>query len=161
MERVAIVPGTFDPVTLGHTDIISRAAKLFDRVIVAVCNNSEKKCMFSPEVRLSAVQAACKNIGGVTAEICDGFLAEFAVKHGACALVKGARGESDFYYEHQLAMIISHESKGAVDTVILAPDGKLEYISSTYVRELIKYKKPLESAVPAAAIEILLSARKI
>lgn len=145
--------GTFDPVTIGHFDIIKRASELFDNVIVGVFENSAKQPLFSADVRLSAVIAAVKSLPNVTAVRGDGMLAEFAKNHGACAIVKGIRNASDAMYEHDLANINRRIS--GIETVLLPAKPEYSYITSTMVREFIKYKKPYKDLVPDGVFEIL------
>lgn len=151
--RTAIVSGTFDPITVGHLNVIARAAKLFNRVVVAVSCNSEKKNMFPDEVRLNAVKAAIKGIVNAEAELCDGLLADFCNKYEAPVIVRGARSGSEFDYERSLFVI--NKGLNAPETVILPAESGMDHISSTYVRELLKYGRSIEGVVPAGAKEII------
>ena len=152
--RIAIVPGSFDPITVGHLDMIERAASMFDTVYVTVMVNAEKKTRFTLEERLSMASASLAHLKNVKVEASDGLLADHARERSATVLVKGARNGTDFDYEHMLAQI-NLELNGELDTVILPSKKELSYVSSTYVRELIKYKKPLDGAVPGKAISII------
>lgn len=151
--KTAIISGTFDPVTVGHLDIIKRASALFDRVVVAVSANSEKKSMIPDEIRKKAVEGAVSLQKNVEVELCDGLLSEFCGRYENAVLVRGARNGTDFDYERQLYII--NKGLGVRESIILPADSGLDHISSTYVRELIKYKKPLTGAVPEGALEIL------
>ena len=152
--KKAMVPGSFDPITLGHLDLIERAASMFDLVYVTVMVNGEKNTRYTLEQRLQMACASLAHIKNVKVEASDGLLADFAAKRGVSVLVKGARNGSDFEYEHMLAQI-NTELNPKLDTVVLPSRKETNYISSTYVRELIKYKKPLEGAVPQGATELI------
>lgn len=149
----AVIAGTFDPVTIGHLDVIKRAAALFDKVTVGVFENGGKKTMFPANVRTAAMKAAVNDIGNVDVEqASDVTLADFAKAHDA-VIVKGIRNAVDADYEMSLAEI--NMEIGGVETVILASTPALSFISSTFVREMIKYGKPYEKYVPAGAYEII------
>ena len=149
----AVIAGTFDPVTVGHLDIIKRAAALFDKVTVGVFENGEKKTMFSADVRTAAMKAAVKGIKNVAVEqASDVTLADFAKAHDA-VIVKGIRNALDADYEVSLAEI--NKETGGVETVMLAASPSLSFVSSTFVREMIKYGKPYEKYVPAGAYEVI------
>lgn len=152
--KIAMIPGSFDPITLGHLDMIERAASMFDLVYVTVMVNAEKSTRFTLDERVRMARASLAHIKNVKVEASDAFLADFASERGAGVLVKGARNGSDFDYELMLAQI-NTEQNHKLDTIILPSRKELSYISSTYVRELIKYKKPLEGAVPPGAIELI------
>lgn len=151
--KTAIVSGTFDPITVGHLDVILRASRLFDRVVVAVSQNSEKKCLLPDEIRVNAVKAAIKGIENAEIELCGGLLAEFCCRYESPVIVRGARSGSEFDYERSLYII--NKGLGAPETVVLPAESGMDHISSTYVRELLKYGKPIDEVVPAGAIEII------
>lgn len=155
----AILPGSFDPITVGHVDLACRAAAIFDRVIVCVMVNAEKRPMFSEQQRLELATAALSHIPNARAMAWDGLLVDFARREGACALVKGARGCTDFDYEFQLAQI-NRDLEPGLDTVILPARPALQHISSTMVREMIRYDQKLDDYVPAAAADILRRMKK-
>ena len=152
--KTAMVPGSFDPITVGHLDVIERAASMFDTVYVTVMVNGEKKTRFTLEERLSMASASLSHLSNVVVEASDALLADYAKERSVNVLVKGARNGTDFDYEHMLAQI-NLELDPELDTVILPSKKEFSYISSTYVRELIKYGKPLEGAVPREAIKII------
>ncbi len=152
--RIAIVPGSFDPITVGHLDLVRRAAAIFDEVVVCVMVNGEKHPMFTPEERLRLVEAAVEGMDGVRAALWSGLLADFAREVGATALVKGVRGSTDFDWESQLAQI-NRRLNPALDTVLLPALPEHMYISSTMVRELLRYRQSLDGCVPPGAIRIL------
>lgn len=151
--RTAIISGTFDPITIGHLDVIIRASKLFERVVVAVSKNTEKKCLLSDEVRLKAVEACLNGIENAKAELCEGLLAEFCNRYENPVIVRGARNGSEFDYERSLFII--NQNLGSLETVVLPAESGMDHISSTYVRELIKYGKSLSGAVPENAIAVI------
>ena len=158
MIKNAVIAGTFDPVTVGHADIIKRAAGIFEKVVVGVFENGEKKTMFDAKTRVEAMRAATADIKNVTVEAAsDKTLADFARSHKA-VIVKGIRNGVDADYEISLAQINSEI--GDVETVILVSSSDLAFVSSTFVRELIKYGKPFEKYVPEGAYGIITKAGK-
>ena len=148
--NIAVYPGSFDPITLGHMDIIRRAANCFDKVLVCVMVNCDKKQpMFSREKRLELIQKSVAEFPNVEVELWDGLLADYAAKCGANILVKGVRNMTDFDLEMQMARI----NKGIIptlETVFLPASAEYEHFSSTMAREMIRYGQPLEKYVPAA-----------
>lgn len=151
--RTAIISGTFDPVTHGHMDIITRASLLFEKVVVAVSSNSEKKGFLSDEARVRAVRASVEKLGNVRVELCEALLADFCLKYENPVIVRGARSGSDFDYERSLYVI--NKSFGVPETIVLPASSGMEHISSTYARELLRYKKSLELAIPDEAIKVI------
>ena len=152
--RIAICPGSFDPITIGHFDLIQRAAAIFDEVIVCVAINGEKRTMFTPQERLEMAQAAVADLPNVRAELSEGLLADFAREKGACALVKGARNGMDFDWEYQLAQI-NRDLEPILDTVLLPARPCHVHISSTMVRDMIRYHRKLDDYLPAGAAAVL------
>ena len=151
--RTAVCPGSFDPVTLGHMDMISRAAALFDRVIVCVMSNGEKdRGMFPPDRRLQLVRLAVEGMPNVEAELWTGLLAEYAVQKNACALVKGVRNPTDFDWEYQMAQINQNLVPG-LETVLLPASPAYSWFSSTMAREMIRYGQDLKKYLPFAVAE--------
>ena len=132
---IAVYPGTFDPITLGHQDLIRRAAGLFGTVIVAVATAHHKKTMFSLEERLQSVREVVRPYGNVQVEGFTGLVRDFAVAHGARAMLRGVRSVTDFDYENQLAGM-NRALAPDVETVFLTPDARYQHISSTLVREI-------------------------
>lgn len=151
--KTAVISGTFDPITVGHLDVIERASKLFDKVVIAVSANTEKKCVLPDEMRLEAVRASVNHISNASVEACEGLLAEFCKKYDNPVIVRGARTGSEFDYERSLFVI--NKGLGAPETIVLPAESGMDHISSTYVRELIKYNKSLVGAVPDGAIEVI------
>lgn len=132
---IAVYPGTFDPITLGHQDLIRRAAGLFGTVIVAVATAHHKKTMFSLEERLESVREVVRPYANVHVEGFTGLVRDFAVAHGARAMLRGVRSVTDFDYENQLAGM-NRALAPDVETVFLTPDARYQHISSTLVREI-------------------------
>lgn len=136
---IAVFPGTFDPMTLGHQDLIGRSARLFTKVIVAVAMAHHKKTMFTLDERLAAVREVVAPWPNVQVEPFTGLVTEFALAHGAHAMVRGVRSVTDFDYEAQLAGM-NRSLKPQIDTLFLTPDSRFQFISSTLVREIAQLK---------------------
>ncbi len=132
---IAVYPGTFDPMTFGHEDVVRRATQLFDRIIVAVAAGHHKKAMFSLEERIDMVREAVKKYPQVEVDSFSGLLRDFVVAQGAKAMVRGLRAVTDFDYEFQLAGM-NRSLMPNVETVFLTPSDKYQFISSTFVREI-------------------------
>ena len=153
--KTAICSGSFDPITLGHLDIIRRAAACFDRVCVCVSPNAEKKNqMFTPEQKLLLVRTAVADLPNVEAELFPGLLADFAVDHGATAIVRGIRNGSDFDVEYQLALI-NQDIHPGLETMLLPASAAYQHFSSSMAREMIRYGQPLEKYLPASIIPLV------
>ena len=152
--KIAVCPGSFDPITVGHLDLVERAAAVFDRVVVCVMVNGEKRSRFTLEQRLEMARAAIAGVPNAEAAAWGGLLADFAREQGACALVKGVRSGTDFDWEFQLAQINRGLCPG-LDTVLLPARPEHAYISSTMVREMVKYHQNLDHCVPAGAAAVL------
>lgn len=137
MTRIAVYPGSFDPLTKGHLDIIHRASKLFDHVIVAVSNNASKRHLFSVSERIEMVEDAVRSLPNVDADTFTGLLVDYLRKQKAKVLIRGLRVVSDMDYEFQLASFNRKLNKD-VETVFLMPDDELTYIASSMVREIAR-----------------------
>ena len=135
--RIAVYSGTFDPFTLGHEDVVRRAASLFDQVVIAVAVAYHKKTLFSLDARVQHAQHATKNIANVLVLPFDGLIMDFCAEQSACAVVRGIRNLTDFDYEAQMAAM-NRKLRPQVETVFLLPDAPLACISSTLVREISK-----------------------
>ena len=133
--NIVVYPGTFDPITLGHEDIVRRAARLFDRVVIAVATAHHKKTLFSLEERLAITREALADLPQVSVEPFTGLVTAFAVAQGARVMVRGVRSVTDFDYEAQLAGM-NRALVPEVDTMFLTPDSATQHISSTLVREI-------------------------
>ncbi len=151
MKR-AIYPGSFDPVTLGHMDIISRAAKVVDELIVAVLINSAKKPLFSVEERVSMLEEITRNIPNVKVKSFDGLLVEYAESEKADFIVRGLRAVTDFEYELQIAQS-NHIVNPRVDTLFLTTSLEYAYLSSTIVKEIASYGGDISHFVPEQLME--------
>jgi pantetheine-phosphate adenylyltransferase len=136
---IAVYPGTFDPITLGHQDIIRRAARMFGTVIVAVAAAHHKKTLFSLDERLDTVREVMRSVSNVQVEPFTGLVRDFAVNHGAHVMVRGVRSVTDFDYEAQLAGM-NRALAADVETIFLTPDARYQHISSTLVREIATLK---------------------
>ncbi len=134
-ELIAVYPGTFDPITLGHEDVVRRAAQLFSHVIVAVAAGHHKKAMFSLGERMTMASEAVKAYPNVKVESFNGLMRDFVVTRGARAMVRGLRAVTDFDYEFQLAGM-NRSLMPDVETVFLTPGDRFQFISSTFVREI-------------------------
>ena len=135
--RIAVYSGTFDPFTLGHDDVVRRAAGLFDRLVIAVAAAHHKKTLFSLDARVAHVEHATKDMAGVTVLPFDGLIMDFCARQNASAVVRGIRNLTDFDYEAQMAAM-NRKLLPQVETVFLLPDAPLACISSTLVREISK-----------------------
>ena len=153
--RTAICSGSFDPITLGHLDIIQRAAACFDRVCVCVSPNAEKRNqMFTPEQKLLLVRTAVADLPNVEAELWPGLLADFAVRHRACAIVRGVRNTTDFDVEYQMALI-NRGIYPELETLLLPASPAYQHFSSSMAREMIRYHQPLEKYLPASIVPLV------
>jgi len=146
-EIVAVYPGSFDPVTNGHVDIIRRSCRLFDKVIVAVVENPSKAPLFTPEDRLDMLNNSLDSIPNVEFDSFDGLLANYVEQVGASAVVRGIRAITDFEYEMQLALMNRRLSK-RFDTVFMMPKEEHIYISSRLVKEIAKLRGSVGGLVP-------------
>ena len=152
--RTAVCSGSFDPITLGHLDIIQRAAGCFDRIWVCVSPNAEKRNqMFTPERKLQMVRAAIRELPNVEAELWPGLLADFAKNHGACAIVRGVRCVTDFDGEYQMAQI-NREICPGLETMLLPASAPYQHFSSSMAREMIRYRQPLERYLPESIVPL-------
>jgi pantetheine-phosphate adenylyltransferase len=136
-KRIAVYSGTFDPITLGHLDVVRRAAGLFDQLIIAVAAAHHKKTLFSLEQRVRMAQTATSAMGNVTIQPFSGLIMDFCSSYNATAVVRGIRNMTDFDYEAQMAAM-NRKLAPQVETVFLLPDAPLACISSTLVREISK-----------------------
>lgn len=156
MQSTVICPGSFDPVTLGHIDIIRRASKMFDKVIVAVLVNLAKTPSFTIEERIGFLKKVVGDIENVEVVGFDGLLADYARERGATAVVKGLRAVSDFEYEFQMALT-NKKLNPDLDTVFLTSDSQYMYLSSSIVRQVASLGGDISNFVPACIHEEVLS----
>ncbi|MBI4418717.1 MAG: pantetheine-phosphate adenylyltransferase [Ignavibacteriales bacterium] len=145
--KIAIYPGTFDPITNGHLDILDRAVKLFDKVIITIARNPSKDPLFSEEERLDMIREAVKHYSNVEVDSFEGLLVEYARSKKASAIVRGLRAISDFEYELQMALM-NRKLDGTVETVFLMPNEKYTYLNSSIVREISRYGGDVSEFVP-------------
>jgi pantetheine-phosphate adenylyltransferase len=145
----AIYPGSFDPVTYGHLDIIRRSADMFDQVVVGVLNNSKKSPLFTVEERVAMLQEAVKEFDNVTVIWFEGLLVDYMAAHDISVIIRGLRAITDFDYELQIAQSNRKVSRDAIDTVFLATSVEYAYLSSSMVREYASYGTDVSEFVPA------------
>jgi len=150
----AVYPGTFDPMTLGHADLMARASRLFDRLILAVATGHHKKTMFSLEERLAMGQELAERHGNVEVIAFDGLLRDFVVAHGGKVVVRGLRAVSDFDYEFQMAGMNRHLMPD-VETVFLTPSDQFQFVSGTFVREIASLGGDVSKFVAPSVLERL------
>ena len=153
-NKIAIYPGSFDPVTLGHMDIIKRSAVLFDKVIVAVLSNSAKTALFSVKDRVSMIQELVGDYPNVTVESFEGLLVDYARSRNARIIIRGLRAVTDFEYELQIAQTNRVENP-QLDTLFLTTSLNYSYISSTIVREFASYGGDISPFVPKEIIPLI------
>ena len=149
--KVAIYPGSFDPVTSGHLNIIRRAANIFDKLIVCVMVNAGKSPMFTLEERVELIRRVTADIPNVEVDCSGELLAEYAKRKGSCVIVKGLRAGSDFENEFQMALI-NHNINPSLDTMFLTAEHQYMYLSSSTVKELGRYGVDLSAFLPEAII---------
>ena len=151
MQVTAIYPGTFDPITNGHLDIITRGVSLFDRIVVALLENADKEPFLPLAERMEIVRAVVARFPNVTVESFDGLLVDYARRRGAQAIVRGLRALSDFEYEFQMALMNRRLEPG-VETVFMMPSETYSYVSSRLVREVVRLGGDVKGLVPEEAL---------
>jgi pantetheine-phosphate adenylyltransferase len=154
LMRRAIYPGSFDPVTNGHLDVIERAQKLFDEVVVAVAHNDEKQPLFSLKERLDLLSETAGRFANVRIAEFQGLLVEFAKKEGAGAVIRGLRAVSDFEFEFQMALM-NRKLDSAVETIFLMPKEEYTYLSSRIVKEIARLRGDVSAFVPVCVARAL------
>lgn len=153
-QRTAIYPGTFDPITNGHLDLVRRAISLFDHVIVAVGHNPEKRPFFETGERLAMAQDSLREFETVEVQVLSGLLAEFAKERNAAAIVRGLRAVSDFEFEFQMALM-NRRLAPDIETVYLMPNEKYTYLSSTIIKDVARYGGDISRFVPEPVVRML------
>ena len=154
-QKIAIYPGTFDPITNGHVDIIQRSLRMFDRVVVAIAINSQKKPLFSLEERIELIQKCFSpNNSRIEVDTTSGLIVAYAVKKNACAIVRGLRAVSDFDYEFQLALM-NRKLERKVETVFLMPGFRWIYISSSIIKDAASHGGDVSGVIPAHVLAAL------
>ncbi len=146
--KIAIYPGSFDPLTLGHMDVIHRAANMFDELIVSVLNNKEKSPLFSVEERVNILEEATKDMPNVRIGSFSGLLINYAKKNDVHVIIRGLRAITDFEYELQIAQTNRVLSNGEIDTVFLTTSLEYAYLSSSSVREIASFNGDISMCVP-------------
>ena len=155
-KTIAIYPGTFDPITNGHIDIIDRASNIFDKVIVMLAVNQAKKPLFSNEERLKMIADAISHIPNTEITEFNGLLVDFAEKSGAKVIIRGLRAISDFEYEFQMALMNKKLSQ-EITTVFLMPNEKYTYLNSTIVKDVAKFNGNIDDFVTKLVAQMLLN----
>ena len=150
--RIGIYPGSFDPVTLGHFDIIERASRMVDKLIIGVLVNGAKSPMFTTEERVELIKKVTKDMPNVVVEANDGLLVDFAEAKGANVIIRGLRAVTDFEYELQIAQT-NHKLNSNVDTVFLTTSVEYSYVSSSIVREVASYGGDISQFVPECIVD--------
>ena len=145
--RRAIYPGSFDPITAGHLDVIHRAARLFDELIVAVAFNDQKQSMFTAEQRVALIRESTAGVENIRVASFDGLLVEFAKRESAAAVVRGLRAISDFEFEFQMALM-NRKLDATIETIFLTPREEYTYLSSRIVKEIARLGGNVEAFVP-------------
>lgn len=152
--RIAVYPGSFDPITNGHLDIIERASKIFDKVVVGVLNNKNKMPKFTSEERVMLIKRVTKHLPNVETASFDGLLVDFAREHSASVIIKGLRTVNDFEYEFQMALL-NKTLDNDCETMFMMTNSKYSYISSSMVNELAGYNGDLAGLVPTDIIHYI------
>lgn len=152
--RIAVYPGSFDPITNGHLDIIERASKIFDKVVVGVLNNRNKKPKFTSEERVMLIKRVTEHLPNVETASFDGLLVDFAREHSASVIIKGLRTVNDFEYEFQMALL-NKTLDNDCETMFMMTNSKYSYISSSMVNELAGYNGDLAGLVPTDIIHYI------
>ncbi|MFZ5966332.1 MAG: pantetheine-phosphate adenylyltransferase [Bacillota bacterium] len=152
--KIAVYPGSFDPVTNGHLDIIRRASNLFDKTIVAVLQNTSKKPFFTVEERLELLKNATKDLPSVEIDCFSGLLVDYVNKNDIHAIVKGLRAVSDFEYEFQMALM-NRKLSPNVETVFLMTSSEYSYLSSSLVKEVFQFNGCIKGLVPDSVLKAM------
>lgn len=152
--RIAVYPGSFDPITNGHLDIIERASRIFDKVIVGVLNNKNKKPRFTSDERVMLIKKVTSHLDNVETASFDGLLVDFAKCQNASVIIKGLRTVNDFEYEFQMALL-NKTLDNECETMFMMTNSKYSYISSSMVNELAGYKGDLAGLVPSEIIQYI------
>ena len=150
--KIAVYPGSFDPITLGHLDIITRSAKIVDELVIGVLRNSAKNSLFSLEERVSMIREMTKDLPNVRVESFDGLLVDYMNEIGATIIIRGLRAVTDFEYELQIAQT-NHVQNENIETIFLITNLKYSYLSSTIVKEFASYGGDISKFVPEEIID--------
>ncbi|PID27381.1 MAG: pantetheine-phosphate adenylyltransferase [Candidatus Cloacimonadota bacterium] len=152
--KIAVYPGSFDPITLGHYDLIERASKIFDKVVVLIGKNSSKSPLFSVEERMSMIEMTVKDLPNVSVDSNDNLTVEYAREIGASALLRGVRAFSDFEYELQMALM-NRRLDSKIETVFLMPKNELSFINSSLLKGVAQFGGSISDFVPKGIEQIV------
>ena len=154
MSRIAICPGSFDPITFGHLDIIERGSKIFDEVIVAIFYNRTKSPLFSVEERIELIKESTKHIPNVKVDASEGLLVDYAEEKNVQVILRGLRAVSDFEYEMQITSM-NRKLESKIETLFMMTNNQYSFLSSSIVKEVAKYKADVTDLVPVVVAEAL------
>ncbi|MFS0672329.1 pantetheine-phosphate adenylyltransferase [Ornithinibacillus sp. 179-J 7C1 HS] len=154
MSRIAICPGSFDPITFGHLDIIERGSKIFDEVIVAIFNNRTKSPLFTVEERIELIKESTKHIPNVRVDSSEGLLVDYAEEKNVQVILRGLRAVSDFEYEMQITSM-NRKLESKIETLFMMTNNQYSFLSSSIVKEVAKYKADVTDLVPVVVAEAL------
>lgn len=146
-KNIAVYPGTFDPITNGHIDLVERSLGIFDEVIIALAPNPKKMPLFTIEERIEMIKAATKGLENVKTDVFNGLLVNYAKKKKAKAIIRGLRAVSDFEYEFQMALM-NRRLDSRIETVFLMPSEEYSYLTSTIIKEIAAFKGSVNGLVP-------------
>lgn len=152
--KVGIYPGSFDPITLGHLDIITRSSKVVDKLIIGVLNNSAKNALFTPEERVDMIKRVTEDVPNIEVESFTGLLVDYAKMKNANVIVRGLRAVTDFEYELQIAQA-NHKANPEIDTIFFTTNVEYSYVSSSIAKEFAFYGSDVSQIVPPLVIEKL------
>lgn len=159
MKRIAVYPGSFDPITNGHIDIIRRSSRTFDKVYVAVLVNGSKKPLFSIEERMDFIKRVTKDLDNVEVDTFSGLLVDYMLKKKAGIIIKGLRAVSDFEYEFQMALM-NHKLSKDIETLFMMTSARYQYLSSSIVKEVARHGGCLDGLVPDEMKDEIISRAK-
>jgi len=152
IKRTAIYPGTFDPATIGHIDIMTRALKLFDKLIVAVAHNPKKNPLFPLEDRVSFIREAVQDLDNIEVLSFDNLLIDFAAQHNALVIIRGLRAVTDFEFELQMGLM-NRNLNEAVETMFMIPSQEYSFLSSNFVKEIARHNGDISNLVPQSVLK--------
>jgi pantetheine-phosphate adenylyltransferase len=154
MKRRAVLPGTFDPFTNGHLDLLLRGLRIFDEVIVAVAPSARKEPLFTVEERLGLIREAIRKIPGASVEAFEGLLVDYVRSRKAAAIIRGLRAISDFEYEMQMALM-NRRLDSSVETIFMMPSEEYTFVTSTMVKEVATFRGPVEGLLPPNVVKAI------